>query len=55
MTANCASERLFRVGIATDLIGGACNAVLAVALYTMLKQVSSSLALLAAFWRLGRL
>jgi hypothetical protein len=48
-----ASERLFRIGIASDLIGGACNAILAVAFYTMLKQVSSSLALLAAFWRLG--
>jgi Domain of unknown function (DUF4386) len=48
-----ASERLFRIGIATDLIGGACNAILAVAFYTMLKQVSASLALLAAFWRLG--
>jgi hypothetical protein len=48
-----ASERLFRIGIATDLIGGACNAILAVAFYTMLKQVSSSLALLAAFWRIG--
>jgi hypothetical protein len=54
-TANniIASERLFRIGIASDLIGGACNAILAVAFYTMLKQVSSSLALLAAFWRLG--
>ena len=48
-----ASERLFRIGIATDLFGGACNAVLAVAFYTMLKQVNSPLALLAAFWRLG--
>jgi hypothetical protein len=48
-----ASERLFRIGIASDLIGGASNAILAVAFYTMLKQVSSSLALLAAFWRLG--
>jgi Domain of unknown function (DUF4386) len=47
------SERLFRIGVAIDLIGGACNAVLAVAFYTMLKRVSSSLALLAAFWRLG--
>jgi len=36
-----ASERLFRIGIATDLFGGACNAVLAVAFYTMLKQVNS--------------
>jgi hypothetical protein len=48
-----ASERIFRVGIACDLIGGACNAILAVAFYTILKQVNSSLALLAAFWRLG--
>ncbi len=48
-----ASEHLFRIGIATDLFGGACNAVLAVAFYTMLKQVNSPLALLAAFWRLG--
>jgi len=47
------SERMFRIGIATDLLGGACNAILAVAFYTMLKQVSSPLALLAAFWRLG--
>jgi Domain of unknown function (DUF4386) len=54
-TANhiVASEHLFRIGIASDLIGGACNAILAVAFYTMLKPVSPSLALLAAFWRLG--
>jgi uncharacterized protein DUF4386 len=48
-----ASERLFRVGLVCDLIGGACNAILAVAFYTMLKQLSASLAMLAAFWRLG--
>jgi hypothetical protein len=48
-----ASERLFRVGLVCDLIGGACNAILAVAFYTMLKQLSTSLAMLAAFWRLG--
>jgi hypothetical protein len=48
-----ASERLFRVGLACDLIGGACNAILAIAFYTMLKQLSTSLAMLAAFWRLG--
>lgn len=47
------SERLFRIGLAIDLVGGACNAILAVAFYAMLKRVSSSLALLAAFWRLG--
>ena len=48
-----ASERLFRIGIATDLIGGASNAALAVAFYVMLKPVGSAIALLAAFWRLG--
>jgi len=48
-----ASERLFRIGIATDLVGGACNAVLAIALHSLLKQANPSSALLAAFWRLG--
>jgi hypothetical protein len=48
-----ASERLFRIGIASDLIGGAGNAALAVAFYVMLKPVGSGKALLAAFWRLG--
>jgi len=48
-----AAERLFRVGIASDLLGGAGNAVLAVAFYTLLRRVNPALALLAAFWRLG--
>jgi hypothetical protein len=48
-----ASQRLFRIGIASDLIGGAGNAALAVAFYVMLKPVGSGKALLAAFWRLG--
>ena len=48
-----ASERLFRIGMATDLIGGAGNAALAVAFYVMLKPVSAATALLASFWRLG--
>ena len=48
-----ASERLFRIGIASDLIGGASNAALAVAFYVMLEPVGSAIALLAAFWRLG--
>ena len=47
------SDRLFRIGIACDLFGGACNAILAVAFYTLLRHVSSPLALLAAFWRVG--
>jgi hypothetical protein len=48
-----ASVRLFRIGIASDLIGGAGNAALAVAFYVMLKPVGSGKALLAAFWRLA--
>lgn len=48
-----ASRRLFRIGIAMDLIGGAGNAALAVAFYVMLRPVGPAMALLAAFWRLG--
>ena len=46
-----ASERLFRISTAIDLIGCAGEAVIAVALYTLLKRVNRSLALLAALWR----
>lgn len=45
--------RLFRIGMALDLIGGAGNAALAVAFYVMLKPVGPATALLAAFWRLA--
>lgn len=48
-----ASERMFRIGIVSDLFGGACNAILAIAFYAILKPVNRYLALLAAFWRLG--
>jgi hypothetical protein len=48
-----ASDRLFRVGIACDLITSAGNVVLVTALYALLKPVSQGLALLAAFWRLA--
>ncbi len=48
-----ASEGLFRIGMASDVLGGAGNAVLAVAFYTLLRRVNPALALLAAFWRLG--
>lgn len=48
-----ASERLFRIGIASDLVASAGNVVVAIALYALLKPVSPSLALLAAFWRLA--
>src|SRR5271157_487949 len=45
-------ERLFRLGIAIDLIEMASMVVLATALYVVLKAVNQNLALLAAFWRL---
>jgi|SRR5215471_5187418 len=45
-------ERLFRIGIAGDLIYCAGVIVLITALYVILKPVSHGLALLAAFWRL---
>jgi hypothetical protein len=47
-----ASERLFRLGIASELITFATVIVLIAALYVILKPVNRSLALLAAFWRL---
>jgi hypothetical protein len=47
-----AHERLFRIGIAGDLTYCAGVVVLLTALYVILKPVSRSLALLAAFWRL---
>ena len=40
-----ASEPLFRLGLASDLFGGACNAILAVALYTLLNRGSTAPAL----------
>lgn len=48
-----AAEQLFRIGIVLDLIGAPTNVVLAIALYTLLKPVHPSLALLATLWRLG--
>jgi hypothetical protein len=47
-----AHERLFRIGIAGDLIYCAGVIVLLTALYVILKPVSRGLALLAALWRL---
>src|SRR6202789_846031 len=46
-----AHERLFRIGIAGDLIYCAGVIVLVTALYVILKPVDRGLALLAAFWR----
>jgi Domain of unknown function (DUF4386) len=47
-----AHERLFRIGIAGDLIYCAGVVVLLTALYVILKPVNRGVALLAAFWRL---
>jgi len=47
-----AHERLFRLGIAIDLIEMASMVVLLTGLYVILKAVNQNLALLAAFWRL---
>lgn len=47
-----AHERLFRIGIACQLIYSAGVVVLLTALYVILKPLSRNLALLATFWRL---
>nr|MBN2278745.1 DUF4386 domain-containing protein [candidate division Zixibacteria bacterium] len=47
-----ASEFLFRIGIAGDLIMLVFDVVVALALYVLLRPVNKSLALLAAFFRL---
>jgi hypothetical protein len=47
-----AHERLFRIGIAGDLVYCAGVVVLLTALYVILQPVNRGLALLAAFWRL---
>lgn len=44
-----ASESLFRLGFAADLIAGVCYMGVTVLLYDLLKPVSRSLSLLAAF------
>ena len=55
-TANniMASEGLFRLGIAGDLIMIMCDVALALIFYVLLKPVSKALSLLAAFFRLGQ-
>lgn len=45
-------ERLFRLGIASNLVAFAADGVLLVSLYVVLKPISRSLALVAAGWRL---
>jgi hypothetical protein len=49
-----ASEGLFRVGIAADLIMILSDVALALAFYVLLKPVSQPLSLLAALFRLGQ-
>lgn len=49
-----ASEGLFRAGIAGDLIMIMSDVALALVFYVLLKPVSNSLALLAAFFRLAQ-
>ncbi|MHC4104233.1 MAG: DUF4386 domain-containing protein [Planctomycetota bacterium] len=53
-TANniLASESLFRIGFASDLIMVMCDIGVALAFYVLLKPVNKGLALLAAFFRL---
>ena len=46
-----ASAQLFRISIASDILIFACDIVLAVALYVLLRQVSPGLAMLAMLWR----
>jgi hypothetical protein len=48
-----ASESLFRLGFAADLIAGVCYVGVTVLLYGLLKPVSRSLSLLAAFFGLA--
>jgi Domain of unknown function (DUF4386) len=47
-----ASERLFRIGSVIHLLTFASDAVLAVALYVILRPINRNVALLAASWRL---
>ncbi len=48
-----ASERLFRLGIVSNLITFASVVILVAALYFVLKPINRNVALLAAFWRLA--
>jgi Domain of unknown function (DUF4386) len=48
-----ASERLFRLGVASDLLTAVIVIALVVALYVVLQPVNRSVALLAACWRLA--
>jgi Domain of unknown function (DUF4386) len=47
-----ASETLYRLGFAADIVGGAAYVVVTLLLYELLKPVSRTLSLLAAFFSL---
>jgi hypothetical protein len=47
-----ASETLFRVGLAGEMLTCVCDVALAMILYVLLRPVSRNLALLGAFFRL---
>jgi hypothetical protein len=47
-----ASENLWRLGFAADIVGGAAYVVVTMLLYELLKPVSRSISLLAAFFSL---
>ncbi|KAB2339662.1 DUF4386 domain-containing protein [Actinomadura rudentiformis] len=53
-SAILANERLFRIGIAFDILIFAGDMVLAVALYVLLRPISQGLATLGAFLRLAQ-
>lgn len=46
-----ASEQLFRIGIAADVLIFAADILMAVAFYVLLKKVNPGLAMLAVLWR----
>jgi len=48
-----AHEGLFRVGLATELIGFAAIVLLALSLYVVLKPINRNLSLLALLWWIG--
>jgi len=48
-----ASERLFRISIASDLLTVVGVIILVLALYVVLKPINRNIALLATFWRLA--
>src|SRR5689334_10641261 len=48
-----ASEQLYRLGVGADIVVFVCDAALAALFYVLLRPVSASLAVVAAFFRLA--